>query len=240
MASEGLGRRAILRVPLEGPWTADQLARGFAALESSYDALYLHEHLQQRALRLARSPRTDKFRGLLSPFHEDRLWYARGRSWVFAGWPVDDPLLVVRLHFASPGEGDLSGAAGPLETLRKTFVDRNERRKDREWREDLDRQAHEAELELRRREQEKLRAETAKIRAETSQLEAEAEQTRIEAEQTRVRVFRENYELIAGIAGVEEARKWAAQQLAVGAPAIEALSGDEVPKLLEPPDTPPG
>jgi hypothetical protein len=134
------------------------------------------------------------------------------------------------MEFGSPGAGDLSGAAGPLETWRKLRVDRDDRRKDREWREDQDRQEQEAEIELKRREQDRISAETSRIAAEATRAEAEADQARVAA-------FRGKYDLMADIYGVEAARRWAARELALSDPAIDALSRDldAQPVLLEPP-----
>lgn len=145
----------------------------------------------------------------------------------WAWWGAfSDSLVVVRLEFRSPGFGDVSGIGGPLEALRKTRVDRDERRKDKEWREELDREQQEAEIALKRREEEKLRVETGNLA--------------LEADRKRIEAFRDKYELLAGVFGVDYARKWAAQELAGGAEAIDALEGDadEVPAMLEQPDAP--
>jgi hypothetical protein len=229
MAPPDAGPR--LRVPVEGPLSADDLVGAFSAINSAYVALYEHESVQTAALRLAADLRPDIIRSFAVPPPEEPRW--RRSPWRRASygwyWPGslgrEDRLVVVRVEFASPGFSVFGGAGGPLETLRKTAQDRHERRKDKEWREDLDREQQEADIALRRGEEERVEAEARSLRAKADQEEVEA--------------FRQKYALLKELLGVEEARRWAVRELADSRLAFDALAGnsDEEPRLLDPPPT---
>jgi len=104
----------------------------------------------------------------LSAFHEwiDDVTEGEWRRWgpFPAFWlpPLSPDVLaetepVIRIaavQLGSPGFWEFLGALNPLETIRKYLVDRNERRKDREWREPL-------EAERLRLENERLRTQAA-------------------------------------------------------------------------------
>ncbi len=226
----------VLRVSVQGPLTAAQITGGFDRLNRAYAAVLTHERLYERVIQLAASTRPDVLRDLREEVWGERAyrdappWYPWYRSWPQPYGPIwfdGEPLVVLQLHFASPGFSIFSGAGGPLETLRKTIQDRHERRKDREWREDLDRQQQEGEIDLRRREEEKVEAERREIAARAGRDEVE--------------LFRQKYELLKEFAGVDAARKWAAQELGQLGPVIDTLEGDdpEEPRLLDAPPAPP-
>jgi hypothetical protein len=104
----------------------------------------------------------------------------------------------------SPGFADLGGASGPLETLRKYRVDRDERRKDREWREDLERERMEADNGL----------------------------AELEVQSAQAKVVRQRYEYLKDVLGVDEARRIAAADLVKAGRTLDSLNIATEPSLM--------
>jgi hypothetical protein len=125
-------------------------------------------------------------------------------SGVRIGVPPGRALSIVRMEFGSVGSTALQGAAGPLETFRRYRNDRDERRKDKEWREDLEREHMEADIELKRAEARKLKAEARRTQSDT---------------------FTAQFSSLERMLGLAAAREWAARELATTQPIIDKLVG---------------
>ncbi|MET0604710.1 MAG: hypothetical protein ABW167_22210 [Baekduia sp.] len=188
MPSEPLqdsGRSAVLRFTFEAPVQVDQFAEALRALDQAYQSLLDYQRRLSRAEQLAASEK-------LGPML-DELASADVRSEARLGLLESHPSLrLVRIQAASPGVADLAGVGAGLEVFRQLMVDRDERRKDRSWREDQQRER--AELE------------NAMLRLEHARLEQDLDTARLQG-------IRERFEILSEIFGVEEARQVVARQL---------------------------
>ena len=205
-----LQHRATLRIPVEGPVSADDLEDALNHANTAYLWILGYERLLDRSWRMATTlptvnmeylvedPALREYVGLRPPPYP--FWYS----------PADG-LVVSRLAFGSAGFGVLRGLAGPLETLRKYRNDRHERGKDERWREAAEQQKVERELE--------------KAEAEIRVLNAEATKTEVEGAADLFELFKEMY-------GVPEARRLVANELVDAIPALDAIAGDAADESL--------
>jgi uncharacterized membrane protein YgcG len=187
-----------LLVELETPLDVNGLTSALSAFERAYESLFVYFRLVDRASRLARVKNRDALMRALYDFEsydpyrpEPRLHY-----WRAFQVPSESRLELTHVRAESLGYAVLRGASGPLETLRKYGKNRDDRRKDREWREALERERMEIENDL----------------------------ARAEAETMKTAAVRERYELWKDILGVDEARRIAAEQIGVAGEALDVLS----------------
>lgn len=188
------GRSAVLRFTFEAPVQVDQFAEALRALDQAYQSLLDYQRRLSLAEQLAAA---EKIGPML-----DELASADVRS---EGRPglleSHSSLSLVRIRAASPGIADLLGVGAVLETFRQWWVDRDERRKDRSWRED------------QQREQAEIK--NAMLRLEHARLEQDLDTARLQG-------VRERFEILREILGVEEARQIVARQLGEAGHAMEA------------------
>jgi len=210
----GFERPAILRIDFRTPVAIVDWTEALLAIDRAYALAFIYLDRVERALAYARLDSLDQF--VHAVYESDLVAERKGpKPWI---WHVDSQVLpdkarlcFVRLRADSPGMGDLSGATGPLETLRKYRVDRDERRKDAEWREQLQREGMEIENDLKRQERDRA--------------EALAESARTEA-------IRQRFELLIEVLGVDEARTVLARELTSANRALDKADMAHAPKLL--------
>ncbi len=199
---------AVLRIDLETPLDLRDLTDAFDQFATAYSSLYVFLGRIDRAFRLAREENQDgliwglrdaEFGLPMSP-SKSELRRASKRS----GVPSARRLQLVRVRAESPGFADLAGASGPLESLRKYRVDRDERRKDREWREDLERERMELDNEL----------------------------AKLEVQSGQSKVIRERYEYLKEVLGVDEARRIAVADLMKAGRTLDGLNMATQPSLM--------
>jgi hypothetical protein len=157
---------AILRIAIRTPVRVRDIAKALNALEIAYSKTYVLYDRMARLSQLARLTETEEIIRQFSRMSE--MLHLRIPA-PYPGWeqiPREYELQLVRIRAESPGFADLKGAGGPLETLRRMWNDRDERRKDRDWREALEREA----MELTNR----------KTRAEVGSAETDREKANLE------------------------------------------------------------
>jgi hypothetical protein len=209
-------RPAILRIDFQTPIAIVDWAEAFRAIDRAYALAFIYLDRVERALGLARLDSLERFMHAVNESHlvperkgpKPWIWHADSQF-----LPDKDRLCIVRIRAESPGMGDLKGASGPLETLRKYRVDRDERRKDAEWREELQRERMAIENDLKR--------------SERDRVEALADSARTEA-------IRQRFELLVEVLGVDEARTVLAQELTSANMALDKADMAHAPRMLPP------
>jgi hypothetical protein len=209
-----LDQRALLRLRLRAPLEISHLTYALRGLDSAYASLFFSYSRVDLALRLAGEARLDPLVHALrqlAPANEEEESPRYWPWWSLYPLPTAQPLKLIRIRAGSPGFADLGGAAGPLETARKYRIDHDERRKDRDWREDLDRERQEIENDLLRQERD---------RAE------------IEIEAARTHALHERFELLCTILGLDEARALVAREITEANRAMDAAMIGPRPELV--------
>jgi hypothetical protein len=125
-----------LRVEGEGGYPVAQVRSLLAALEDSYQAA---ARIEVEAYRVLSFLEWDRFGGPSGVRYWPAIWFGAGgrdREPVAPG----EPLIVSRVVLESPGFWEVLGSLSPLEVLRKYLNDRHERKKDRDYRSEAERE----------------------------------------------------------------------------------------------------
>jgi hypothetical protein len=140
--------RRVLRISSEGGVRLLEVRELLEALETAYNgALIFQQTLLAWQNRLL--PGLGHFaevQSLYGPWSNSVTVGKRAKPVLLAKESFDslvsrkNHLILVRVVLESPGSWDIAGIGSALEVVRKFIVDRSERRKDREYREPLERQ----------------------------------------------------------------------------------------------------
>src|SRR5208283_466157 len=151
--------RSVLIVASEGGIRLADVRKFLGEIEDAYNRVLLLLTLLDGLPRMERSPGASPFR---APFVEySPLAIAAGsegkpvhftKSSVVSMVGRSQSLILKSVRLESPGSWDLLGVSSSLEVLRKSLQDRDERRKDRQYREATDEEKRHLENELLRTE----------------------------------------------------------------------------------------
>ena len=140
-------RRSVLRISSEGGVRLFEVGELLKAIENAYNGTLIFQQTLDSLHRwergLMRFPEVPRIFGVWPSL---LVAGKRGKAVLLTRDSFDSlvsrqhRLVLVRVQLKSPGSWDIAGIGAALEVVRKFLTDRHERRKDREYREPLERE----------------------------------------------------------------------------------------------------